>query len=70
MNELRTFTGVDKHEAVKIGDVANNSEAIKVVGADFNNVQKTTDPHTLFPSSPSPLPTHPMPTPSSAHRPS
>ena len=36
MDELRRFTEVDNHEAVKIGDLEKNSEAIKVVGPNFD----------------------------------
>ena len=36
VDELRRFTEVDSHEAVKIGDPEKNSEAIKVVGPNFD----------------------------------
>ena len=35
-NELRRFIEVDNQEAVKIGDLENNSEAINVVRPQFN----------------------------------
>ena len=33
MDELRRFIKVDSHEAVNLGDLENNSEATKLVGA-------------------------------------
>ena len=36
MEELRRFMEVDIHEAVKIGDLEKNSEAIKVYRPTFN----------------------------------
>ena len=36
VDELRRFTEVDNHGAVKIGDLEKNSEAIKVVGPNFD----------------------------------
>ena len=36
MDELRRFIKVDNHEAVRIGDLENNSMAIKVVGPMFD----------------------------------
>ena len=36
VDELRRFAEVDNHEAVKIGDPEKNSEAIKVVGPNFD----------------------------------
>ena len=35
-NELRRFIEVNNHEAVKVGDLEKNSEAIKAVGADLH----------------------------------
>ena len=34
--ELRRFIQVDNHETEKIGDIVQNSEAIKVAGPKFN----------------------------------
>ena len=36
MDALRKFIEVDNHEAEKIGDLEKNSEAIKVVGPNFD----------------------------------
>ena len=36
VDELRRFTEVDNHEAVKIGDPEKNSDVIKVVGPNFD----------------------------------
>ena len=44
MDELRRFIEVDNHEAVKIGDLVKNSEAIKVVGLNFDrNASRRSD---------------------------
>ena len=36
LDELRRILEVDTHEAVKIGDLEKNSEAIKVAGSKFD----------------------------------
>ena len=43
MNEVRRFIEVDNHEAVKIGELQKNVEAIKVVRPMFNRMISPTD---------------------------